>query len=130
VAKFGGDLPTVIGAGVTVGSKAIIHACTLQDGCYVGAGATVLDGATVEAGAVLAAGALAAPRSVIPAGQVSLCIVKLVLFSTIISVDHTVSTIIVASGRGCSAAAVLLEALLMIIIIAATSLYCYCHATP
>jgi gamma-carbonic anhydrase len=71
VAKFGGDSPTVIGAGVTVGSKAIIHACTLQDGCYVGAGATVLDGATVEAGAVLAAGALAAPRSVIPAGQVS-----------------------------------------------------------
>eukprot|EP00953_Heterococcus_sp_UTEX-ZZ885_P025114 13668-Heterococcus_DN1.PRE.2 len=33
--------------------------------------ATVLDGATLEAGAVLAAGALAAPRSVIPAGQVS-----------------------------------------------------------
>jgi carbonic anhydrase/acetyltransferase-like protein (isoleucine patch superfamily) len=81
VAKFGGDLPTVIGAGVTVGAKAIIHACTLQDGCYVGAGATVLDGATVEQGAVLAAGALAGPRSVIPAGQVSVYIIILVYYS-------------------------------------------------
>ena len=47
-----------------------MHAATLEDGCYIGAGATVLDGATVEKGAVLAAGALAPPRSKIPAGQV------------------------------------------------------------
>jgi carbonic anhydrase/acetyltransferase-like protein (isoleucine patch superfamily) len=46
---------TVIGADVTVGHAAIIHACTLEDGAFVGMGATVLDGAVVESGAVLAA---------------------------------------------------------------------------
>lgn len=70
VAKFGGDLPTHIGRGVTVGPKATVHACTLEDGCVIGAGATVMDGATVSKGAVLAAGALAPPRCVVPAGQV------------------------------------------------------------
>lgn len=44
-----------IGADVTVGHAAIIHACTLADGAFVGMGAIVLDGAVIEAGGMLAA---------------------------------------------------------------------------
>ncbi len=38
---------TYIGADVTIGHNAVIHACTLEDGCLVGMGATILDGVVV-----------------------------------------------------------------------------------
>lgn len=50
-----------IGADVTIGHAAIVHACTLQDRAFVGMGATVLDGAVIEEGGMLAAGAVLAP---------------------------------------------------------------------
>ena len=56
-----GTLPAVIGDDVTVGHAAIIHACTLHDGAFVGMGATVLDGAVIEEGGMLAAGGLLTP---------------------------------------------------------------------
>ena len=61
--------PTVIGSGITIGHKALLHACTLEDGSFVGMGATVIDGAVVESGAMVAAGALVTPGKRIPAGQ-------------------------------------------------------------
>ena len=64
-----GREPAVIGAEVTVGHAAIIHACTLEDGAFVGMGATVLDGATIEGGGVLAAGGVLPPGKRIPAGE-------------------------------------------------------------
>src|SRR3972149_2653798 len=39
---------TTIGSGVTVGHMALLHACTLEDGSFVGIKACLLDGATVE----------------------------------------------------------------------------------
>ncbi len=51
-------LGTYIGSGVTVGHMAILHACTLEDGSFVGMGAKLLDGVVVETGAMVAAGAL------------------------------------------------------------------------
>lgn len=54
----GSVLPCLIGADVTVGHAAIVHACTLEDRAFVGMGATVLDGAVIEAGGMLAAGSL------------------------------------------------------------------------
>src|SRR5437868_12586419 len=39
------DLPTLVGELVTVGHKAILHACTVADEVLVGMGAIVLDGA-------------------------------------------------------------------------------------
>lgn len=63
------DHPTIIGADVLIGHLAMIHACTLEDGCFVGMSATVMDGAVVEAGAMVAAGALIAPGKRVGAGQ-------------------------------------------------------------
>ena len=52
---------TVVGADVTVGHAAIVHACTLEDRAFVGMGATVLDRAVIEEGGMLGAGGLLPP---------------------------------------------------------------------
>jgi acetyltransferase-like isoleucine patch superfamily enzyme len=36
--------PAAIGAGVSVGHNAVLHGCTVEDGCLVGMGAVVLNG--------------------------------------------------------------------------------------
>ncbi|MDX2225403.1 MAG: gamma carbonic anhydrase family protein [Rhodospirillaceae bacterium] len=63
------DGPTLIGADVLIGHGAIIHGCTLHDGCFVGMAATVMDDAVVETGGMVAAGALVGPGKRVPAGQ-------------------------------------------------------------
>jgi len=60
---------TTIGDDVTIGHSAIIHACTLEPGSFVGMQACVMDGAVVESGAMVAAGALVPPGKVVKAGQ-------------------------------------------------------------
>ncbi len=67
-AKRGG-FATVIGADVTIGHKAIIHACQIADACLVGMGAIVLDGARIEQHGFLGAGALLPPGKVLGAGE-------------------------------------------------------------
>lgn len=61
--------PTVIGQNVVVGHQATIHACLLEDGCFVGMRAIVMDGAVVEKGAMVAAGALVAPGKRVLSGE-------------------------------------------------------------
>jgi len=51
-------LPTIIGNDVTVGHKAMLHACTVGNNCLIGMSATVLDGAIIGAGAIVGAGSL------------------------------------------------------------------------
>ena len=62
-AKLGG-FATRIGSDVTIGHKAIIHACTIEDAVLIGMGAIVLDGAVVKKHAFIGAGALVAPGKV------------------------------------------------------------------
>ncbi len=62
--------PTHIGSNVTIGHGAVIHACTLEDGSFVGMSATVLDQVVVEPGAMVAAGALVAPGKRVPSGEI------------------------------------------------------------
>lgn len=64
-----GGLPVIIGDDVTVGHGAILHACTLEDGSFVGFGARVLDGAVVQSGSMLAAGAVLSPRKIVRTGE-------------------------------------------------------------
>lgn len=60
------DFPTLIGNNVTVGHRAVLHGCTLEDGCLIGMSATVLNGARIGAGSLVAAGAVVLEGSVIP----------------------------------------------------------------
>lgn len=60
---------TYIGDDVTVGHAAVLHACTIGNGAFIGMKACVMDDAVVEAGAMVAAGALVTPGKRIPAGQ-------------------------------------------------------------
>ncbi len=69
VAKLGGDIPTIIGNRVSIGPKAAIHACTLEDDVQICSGSIVLNGAVVGRGSVLAAGSIASPGTNIPAGE-------------------------------------------------------------
>lgn len=64
------DGPTIIGKGVTIGHSALLHACILEDGCFIGMHATVMDQAVVESGAMVAAGALIAPGKRVLKGQI------------------------------------------------------------
>jgi carbonic anhydrase/acetyltransferase-like protein (isoleucine patch superfamily) len=59
-AKLGG-FATVIGDDVTIGHKAIVHACRIEDAVLIGMGAIVLDGVIVRRHGFVGAGALVAP---------------------------------------------------------------------
>jgi carbonic anhydrase/acetyltransferase-like protein (isoleucine patch superfamily) len=63
------DFAAVVGADVTVGHRAIIHACEVGDGTLIGMGAIIMDGARVGAGSVVAAGSLVTKGTQIPAGS-------------------------------------------------------------
>ena len=67
-AKLGG-FATVIGEDVTIGHKAIIHACRIEDAVLIGMGAIVLDGAVVRKHAFIGAGALVAPGKIVGEGE-------------------------------------------------------------
>jgi carbonic anhydrase/acetyltransferase-like protein (isoleucine patch superfamily) len=67
-----GRFSTAIGSDCTIGHGAIIHACTVEDGCLIGMGATVLDGAVIGRGSLVGAGALVTPGTVIPPGSLVL----------------------------------------------------------
>lgn len=58
-----------IGDDITVGHMAVLHACTLESGCFIGMKACVMDGAVVEKDAMVAAGALVTPGKRVPSGQ-------------------------------------------------------------
>ena len=62
------DLPTVVGAGVTIGHQAMLEGCVVEDDSLVGMGAMVLQRARVGAGSLLAAGAVVPEGREIPPG--------------------------------------------------------------
>lgn len=60
---------TYIGDDVLVGHMALLHACTIRDGAFIGMGSIVLDEAVVESGAMIAAGGMVTPGKTVPSGQ-------------------------------------------------------------
>jgi carbonic anhydrase/acetyltransferase-like protein (isoleucine patch superfamily) len=63
---------TYLGELVTVGHKAILHACSIGDEVLVGMGAIVLDGAEIGARSIIGAGALVTGGKKIPPGSLVL----------------------------------------------------------
>jgi carbonic anhydrase/acetyltransferase-like protein (isoleucine patch superfamily) len=61
--------PLTIGAQCTIGHKAMLHGCTIDDGSLIGMGATLLNGAKVGAGSLVGACALVTEGKDIPPGS-------------------------------------------------------------
>ena len=60
--------PLTIGAGCTIGHKAMLHGCTIGENSLIGMGATVLNGAVIGKNCLIGAGALVTEGKVIPDG--------------------------------------------------------------
>lgn len=58
--------PLTIGAGCTIGHKAILHGCTIGENSLIGMGATVLNGAVIGKNCLIGANALVPEGKVIP----------------------------------------------------------------
>jgi carbonic anhydrase/acetyltransferase-like protein (isoleucine patch superfamily) len=65
------ELPTIVGARVTVGHGALLEGCVIEDEALIGMGAIVLQHARVGAGAMVAAGAVVPERAEVRAGVLS-----------------------------------------------------------
>ena len=63
---------TTVGCDCTVGHGAILHGCTIGDGCLIGMGAIVLNGAVLGEGCLVGAGALVTGKTNAPTGSVLL----------------------------------------------------------
>src|SRR5215469_1864390 len=58
--------PTTVGNWVTVGHRAVLHGCRIEDHCLIGMGAVLLNNVRVGEGSIIAAGALVVEDTVIP----------------------------------------------------------------
>lgn len=58
--------PTIVGADVSIGHGAVVHGCTVEDGCLIGMNATVLNGAVIGAQSLVAAGAVVLEGTIVP----------------------------------------------------------------
>ena len=65
-------LPAMIGARVTIGHRAVIHGCVIEDDCLIGMGSIVLSGARIGTGSLIGAGALVREKQVVPPGSLVL----------------------------------------------------------
>ena len=60
--------PLTVGAGCTIGHKAMLHGCQIGDNVLIGMGATVLNGAVIGKNCLIGAGALITEGKMIPDG--------------------------------------------------------------
>ncbi len=58
----------VIGDNVTVGHKAILHGCRIEDNCLIGMGSVVMDDVRIRSGVVLGANSLVPPGRTLEGG--------------------------------------------------------------
>lgn len=60
--------PLAIGSRVSIGHRALVHGCTVEDDVLIGMGAIVMDHAVVGAGCIIAAGAVVLENTVCEPG--------------------------------------------------------------
>jgi carbonic anhydrase/acetyltransferase-like protein (isoleucine patch superfamily) len=62
--------PLVVGRGVTVGHRVVLHGARVDDDVLVGMGSIVMNGAHIGSGSIVAAGAVVTPGTEVPPGSV------------------------------------------------------------
>ncbi len=62
----------VVGDWVTVGHRALLHACTVEDEVLIGMGAIVMDGAVIGTRSIVGAGAVVTGGTLVPPGSLVL----------------------------------------------------------
>ncbi len=60
--------PVRIGEDVTIGHRAVLHACTIESRSLIGMGSLVLDEAVVQSNVILGAGSVVPPKKVLQSG--------------------------------------------------------------
>jgi carbonic anhydrase/acetyltransferase-like protein (isoleucine patch superfamily) len=63
--------PVSVGDRVSVGHRAVLHGCTVDDDVLVGMGAVVLNGARIGCGSLVAAGAVVLAGTLVPPGSLA-----------------------------------------------------------
>ncbi|MGJ3235904.1 gamma carbonic anhydrase family protein [Marivirga sp.] len=61
---------TTIGNKVSIGHKAIVHGCIIEDAALVGMGAIVMDNAVVQSNSIVAAGAVVLENTIVESGYI------------------------------------------------------------
>jgi carbonic anhydrase/acetyltransferase-like protein (isoleucine patch superfamily) len=61
---------TVIGNNVSIGHRAMVHGCTVNDNVLIGMGAIVMDHCVIEENCIIAAGAVLLEGTHVPSGSV------------------------------------------------------------
>jgi carbonic anhydrase/acetyltransferase-like protein (isoleucine patch superfamily) len=67
-----GGKPLILGDGITIGHKAVLHGCTIDDYCLIGMGALILDGVHILNHVMVAAGSIVAPGKILETGYLYL----------------------------------------------------------
>ena len=62
--------PTIIGNLVSIGHRAIVHGCTIEDNVLIGMGAIVMDNVVVKKNAIIAAGAVVLENTIVESGTI------------------------------------------------------------
>ena len=60
--------PVWVGEDVTIGHRAVLHACTVHDRALIGMGSLILDEAVVESNVIVGAGSVVPPHKVLESG--------------------------------------------------------------
>ena len=62
--------PLTIGNNVSIGHRAIVHGCTIEDNVLIGMGAIVMDHAYIEKNSLIAAGAIVLENTRVESGSI------------------------------------------------------------
>ena len=63
---IGWNEPTIIGDYCTIGHRTIVHGCTIEPACLIGAGATIMEGCVIGRGSIIAGHSFLAPGTIVP----------------------------------------------------------------
>lgn len=61
---------TTIGNNVSIGHRAIVHGCTVEDNVLIGMGAIVMDGCVIGANSIIAAGSVVTQGTKVESGSI------------------------------------------------------------